>query len=365
MRRLTRCLPGSSRSTLESLERRQLLNGAFDLAVNFQPAGAPVPSGFVVDSGQTFGNRGNGFSYGWDAPNNSTRDRNRLPDQSRDTLIHLQKDGNFTWELAVPNGEYQVELVAGDADYFDSVFRVNVEGTLLLSGTPTSGNRFVSATGTVQVTDGRLTLSSGDGAINNKLAFVRVSQPTSNPGLFAAKVNFQTPTSPTPSGFLADTGSVFGSRGNGFSFGWNALNSNNTRDRNTLTDQSFDTLTHLQRGGDFVWEITVPNGRYAVSLTAGDPDFFDGTFRISVEGSLGLSGSPTSGNRFVTGNTTVDVTDGRLTIRSADGAVNNKLSFVEIQQLDDGGPVTPPPPPPSLTSPVRINFQPDGRPVPD
>ena len=68
--------------------------------VNFQPAGAPVPSGYVVDSGAAYSDtRG----YGWVTqaslpsathvpldltPN--TRDRNLETDQRLDTLIHMQ-----------------------------------------------------------------------------------------------------------------------------------------------------------------------------------------------------------------------------------------------------------------------------------
>jgi hypothetical protein len=39
------------------------------------------------------------------------------------------------FELAVPSGTYRVHLVSGDANFFDGVFRVNVEGTLVVNGT--------------------------------------------------------------------------------------------------------------------------------------------------------------------------------------------------------------------------------------
>src|SRR5213076_195579 len=61
--------------------------------INFQPASAPVPAGYLVDSGWTYANRGNGYSYGWDKNNNSSRDRNSSlsPDQRYDTDILLEK----------------------------------------------------------------------------------------------------------------------------------------------------------------------------------------------------------------------------------------------------------------------------------
>ncbi|HAV60908.1 MAG TPA: hypothetical protein DCY13_00900 [Verrucomicrobiales bacterium] len=149
------------------------------IRVNFQPSGATVPAGYLADVGASYGNRGNGQTYGWNASNTAhARDRNssRSPDQRYDTLNHMQKSGGArTWEIAVPNGSYSVFVVAGDAGHFDSVFRINVEGQLTVTGTPTSANRWVSGTRTVAVSDGRLTISSGSGASNNKICFVDIS----------------------------------------------------------------------------------------------------------------------------------------------------------------------------------------------
>src|SRR5687767_8879114 len=62
-------------TAVESLERRTLM--AFSALVNFQPAASPTPAGYVADAGLVYGDRGNGFSYGWDAVNTAgLRDRN-------------------------------------------------------------------------------------------------------------------------------------------------------------------------------------------------------------------------------------------------------------------------------------------------
>jgi glucose/arabinose dehydrogenase len=149
--------------------------------INFQPAGAAVPSGYLADTGLTYASRGNGQAYGWNADNTAqTRDRNASNslDQRYDTLTHLQKPGNpdGVWELAVPNGTYSVRIVSGDATNFDSVFRVTAEGVLIVSGTPTTSTRWIEGTGTVTVSDGRLTIRSGTGASNNKICFVEVTK---------------------------------------------------------------------------------------------------------------------------------------------------------------------------------------------
>ena len=148
--------------------------------INFQPSGAPVPAGYLADTGASFGNRGNGRSYGWNANNTSgVRDRNAAnsPDQRFDTLAYLQRTFNRTlrWELALPNGSYRVRVVAGDPTSFDSVYRVQAENVLVVNGTPTSANRWVDASATVTVSDGRLTITNGSGARNNKICFLEVT----------------------------------------------------------------------------------------------------------------------------------------------------------------------------------------------
>jgi glucose/arabinose dehydrogenase len=151
------------------------------IRVNFQPAAAPVPAGYLSDVGLVFGNRGNGQTYGWNADNTGqTRDRNagNSPDQRYDTLTHLQKPENpaAVWEIAVPNGTYVVRAASGDAAYFDSVFRLSVEGVLTVSGTPTTSSRWIEGTATVSVSDGRLTVRSASGATNNKICFIEISR---------------------------------------------------------------------------------------------------------------------------------------------------------------------------------------------
>ena len=148
--------------------------------VNFQPAAAAVPAGYLVDAGLAYGARGGGQTYGWNVDISAlTRDRDSAtsPDQRYDTLAHMQRpeSPDAVWELAVPNGTYDVHVVSGDAGFTDSVYRMTVEGVLVVNGTPTSGAPWVEGTSTITVTDGRLTIRSGSGATNNKICFVEVT----------------------------------------------------------------------------------------------------------------------------------------------------------------------------------------------
>jgi probable HAF family extracellular repeat protein len=159
-------------------QRAYLLTPVFSATVNFAPAGAPVPAGYRADTGAPFGARGGGLTYGWNVDNSANaRDRNSAasPDQRYDTLNHLQKPGGATrWELAVPNGRYLVHLVAGDPNNVDSTYRLTVEGQVAVSGTPGAAQRWFEGTVLVTVSDGRLTVTNGSGAVNNKLNYVDV-----------------------------------------------------------------------------------------------------------------------------------------------------------------------------------------------
>jgi glucose/arabinose dehydrogenase len=169
----------SSTSTPKAVVPSTRLYPSSSIRVNFQPASAPVPSGYLADGGLVYGSRGNGQTYGWTRDNTAlARDRNSSlsPDQRYDTMTHLQKPENpdAVWEIAVPNGQYVVRAVGGDAAYFDGVFRTTVEGVLTINGAPSTSARWVEGTSSVGVTDGRLTLRSGSGAVNNKLCFVEI-----------------------------------------------------------------------------------------------------------------------------------------------------------------------------------------------
>ncbi|HEY0603370.1 MAG TPA: hypothetical protein VGD58_10685 [Herpetosiphonaceae bacterium] len=319
------------------IEARKNTN-RFNVEINFQPSSALLPDGYInnpraeADLGAVYGSRGNGYTYGWNANNSAgTRERNVVADQRVDTLIHMQSGGSFTWEIAVPNAVYWVELYADDPSYTDSVYDLSLEGQRAyyrIPGQPQS----IEGSATVEVKDGRLTLSSGPQAVNNKINWIRITE------LFSAKINFQPSGTPLVAGYLPDYGQVYAPRGSGYTYGWNADNSANTRDRNTTSDQRYDTLVRMQNGGNFSWEIAVPEGQFAVRVVAGDPDFIDSVYKINAEYALTVSGTPTSARKWLEGTSTVQVfaSDGRLTIGNASGAINNKINFVEIKQVGIG-----------------------------
>jgi fibronectin type 3 domain-containing protein len=183
--------------------------------INFQPAAATVPSGYIVDSGAAYNDtRG----YGWVtqaslsttthvpldiSPN--TRDRNVESDQRLDTLIHMQYPTSSTnatavktpaaWEYALANGSYSVTVAVGDglAGTDPENHVIHVEGVTAIAGFVPSGpngspTRHAVATVTATVSDGKLTIDAVGGT-NTKLDYVDVTPASSDTTPPAAPAN--------------------------------------------------------------------------------------------------------------------------------------------------------------------------------
>jgi len=151
---------------------------AFSLKVNFGPRGAPIPTGFVADTGEAFAAHEGGVSYGWSEPvGREANGRNAMisKDPRFDTFVRLRRGGPV-WEVTVPTGLYSVRVVAGDPEQVRGRFQLEAEGTRLLDGRPTKQQPWLEAAQLVRVIDGRLTLACGPDAPGTKLAYLEVSQ---------------------------------------------------------------------------------------------------------------------------------------------------------------------------------------------
>jgi hypothetical protein len=265
---------------------------------------------------------------------------------------------NFTWGLGSPAGAVgpdtfsarwtgQVEAqFTGTYTFYtqsDDGVRLWVNGQQLVNNW--TNHSLTENRGTIALTAGqryaiRMEFFENTGSATARLLWSSSSTPKAvvpRTRLYpstAIRINFQPLSAPVPAGYLPDGGLVYGARGNGRTYGWNADNTSVTRDRNLAIspDQRYDTMTHLQKAAnpDAVWRIAVPNGRYVVRVVSGDAKFFDGVFRTTVEGVLTVNGRPTTSARWVEGTSSVAVLDGALTVRTATGAVNNKLCFIDI-----------------------------------
>jgi glucose/arabinose dehydrogenase/PKD repeat protein len=174
---------GGSAFSIVARAATPLFSGAH---INFQPAAAAVPPGYDMDAGDVYGTRSSGLVYGWNVDNTANmvdRNASTSPDQRYDTYAATQVSGGGSiWEIAVPNGAYQVVLVAGDPNRQNNTsYRYNLEGTLSLSGNASSSTRWFTSSNLLTVADGKLTLSNGTGANNNRVCFIDISAPLAAP----------------------------------------------------------------------------------------------------------------------------------------------------------------------------------------
>ncbi|RAJ11492.1 malectin domain-containing carbohydrate-binding protein, partial [Arenibacter echinorum] len=171
--------------------------------INFSLPEDVPPTGYLVDSGLGFGDRGNTYSYGWLTTNGLTpldlsqnvRNRNVTNvDILRNTLLHMQygnvggSTGVLTegrWEIEVPNGNYNVTVGVGDPNIdgqegTEPFHSINIEGINAIdryspTGAVGASTRFTSGSATVTVTDGRLTIDAS-GGFNTKINSLSITQ---------------------------------------------------------------------------------------------------------------------------------------------------------------------------------------------
>jgi hypothetical protein len=160
-------------------------------------------------------------------------------------------------------------------------------------------------------------------------AFVPAGNPPPPPSGFSAKVNFQTATAATPSGYVADSGQTYAAR-NGLTYGWSVDKTGRARERNVDPDKRRDTLVHFDTT-DVLWEIAVPNGTYRYTIVCGDPSFNDQVNNLQIE-NITLTDTNGTAVGFDTYTGTVTVSDGRLTLRMASGGSNAKICYIDLAQ---------------------------------
>lgn len=227
----------------------------------------PIP-GYLDDFGLIFGDRGNGYSYGWD-DDNAQHDRLRnsvnSPDRRYDTFNHLQKTDPLpaarVWEIGVPNGLYLVHIVSGDATATDSVFHWDVEGYISQALAPAANNWWREFNLTVRVDDGRLTLNNGPSAANNKIAFVDIYPAVPTPNTIATHPVSQTVTQNQAVTFSV----VVGGGPEPYGFQWR-LGGNPINGANAATY----TIPQVQPSDAGVYSVVVTNagGLAAISSNA-------------------------------------------------------------------------------------------------
>jgi hypothetical protein len=150
--------------------------------ISFQPASFPLQSGFRGDFGYTFGDRGGGYSYGWNVDHTSrTFAYSPLPGYeyiwgAQWSVIRMLPGASTTWEFAVTNGNYEVSILAAGYQCQGTLQQIAAEGVLVVNATPGwDYDTYVGGVQTVTVSDGRLTITNGPTAALNCIDSIAIT----------------------------------------------------------------------------------------------------------------------------------------------------------------------------------------------
>ena len=95
-------------------------------------------------------------------------------------------------------------------------------------------------------------------------------------------------------------------------FGWTADISQNNRRRSVYSEDIRDTFLFTRDAAR--WECQVPNGKWIVTICAGDSGHEQTGHQVSFEGKVAMKNVPTAAGHFVETTITIEVSDGRLTM---------------------------------------------------
>lgn len=181
--------------------------------------------------------------------------------------------------------------------------------------------------------------------IINLMTGLSFAKTNTRPAFTTINIAFLPSTSTAPAGYLADNGLAYSSTKG---YGWinpttKAAQSMtaNMRIRTGTSAKQLLGLVQMQASDKDqlpgTWEYAVPNGKYRVTIGAGDEGYFDSDHQINAEGLPVISDLITSSvAKHKVAIAVVTVTDGKLTI-DANGGINSKMNFITIA---DSGTVT-------------------------
>lgn len=149
--------------------------------ISFQPASFPLQSGYRGDFGQAYGPRGNGYLYGWNTDHTArTFAYAAVPGAESMfgaawSLIEMVPGSATSWEIALPNGSYDVTIVAAGYQCEGTLQQIAAEGVLVVNATAGwDYDTWVGGTQSVTVRDGRLTVTNGPSAALNCIDSIQI-----------------------------------------------------------------------------------------------------------------------------------------------------------------------------------------------
>lgn len=151
--------------------------------------------------------------------------------------------------------------------------------------------------------------------------------------LDSLKINFQPLDVSVPEGYIADYGNEYVIDSN-FIYGWSNTNPN-AKKGIVANDIRYKTFNYLQseNNDDLSWEIGLPENKYDLRIVCGDADNRWQINNLIIEDSVVMdSDGEDNFDEFIL--SSVEVKDGRLTIKAGENASEAKICFLEIYNED-------------------------------
>lgn len=148
------------------------------IQINFEKTATLTPIGYLKDDGSVFGNRGNGYTYGWNVNNTANNRERGVAEKRFDTFVQMQTASTYNWTIDLANQWYKVSIAVGDPNYTDSNHKIEANGVLIVSYIPTTANKFGAGTAYVNVTNGKMLVKPAPGSTNAKINFIHITPVT-------------------------------------------------------------------------------------------------------------------------------------------------------------------------------------------
>ncbi|HEX8339611.1 MAG TPA: kelch repeat-containing protein [Tepidisphaeraceae bacterium] len=172
------CASGRQQQPTQTASLRASAVSAADVNVriNFAPSDAPRVRGHKVDYGAAFATRGNGLRYGWSSDRQDQTDYTDDPRYDNAKAESSTLMNGASWTIEVPNGWYNVHALMGTPSTLDAYYQASANGQPLVKGEPYEPNfTWIEGVRLLQVTNGKITITSGSMSKNNRLCSVAIT----------------------------------------------------------------------------------------------------------------------------------------------------------------------------------------------
>lgn len=292
-------------------------------AMKFDFGPGSTESGFTQVLKSTAYNSSLGYGFA-DVTGLDSRDRGTSDALKEDFVFKSSPYGSYTFNVDVPNGDYNIRIIIGDELAGQSGMDVSVEGQLELDNVSSTSADYIDQTIEVTTVDGQLNITF-DSTVTARINGIEIDE------VEDTSIHHQFDMGPgsVETGFTQ----VLKSTGYNTSLGYGFEDTSvlDSRDRDTTDALTEDFIFKSSPYGTYTFNVDVPNGYYDVRVVIGDAVAGQSGMDVLLEGQLALDNVSTSASGFIDQTVGVTVVDGQLNI-SFDASTTARINAIEVQE---------------------------------